>query len=51
MVCADTLATPLARKMGLSALTLKAARSRIIVPELDEKYVRQFIDYITREDG
>lgn len=51
MVCANSLATPLARKMRLSALTLKAARSRIIIPELDEKDVRYFIDYLTREDG
>ena len=51
MVCANSLATPLARKMRLSALTLKAARSRIIIPELDQKDVRYFIDYLTREDG
>ena len=51
MVCADSTATPLARKMRLSALTLKAARSRIIIPELDQKDVRYFIDYLTREDG
>ena len=51
MVCANSLATPLARKMRLSALTLKAARSRIIIPELDQKDVSYFIDYLTREDG
>lgn len=51
MACANSLATPLARRMRLSALTLKAARSRIIIPELDQKDVRYFIDYLTREDG
>lgn len=49
LVYAQSFATPLAKKMGLAALTLKAARSRIIIPELNASDVNYFIDFLTKE--
>lgn len=34
LIYAQTFATPIARAMGLTALSLKAARSRVIIPEV-----------------
>lgn len=49
LVYAQSFATPLAKKMGLAALVLKAARSSIIIPELNEADVNYFIDFLTKE--
>ena len=49
LVYAQSFATPLAKKMGLAALTLKAARSSIIIPELNSADVNYFIEYLTKE--
>ena len=49
LVYAQSFATPLAKRMGLAALTLKAARSRIIIPELNASDVNYFIDFLTKE--
>lgn len=49
LVYAQSYATPLAKRMGLAALTLKAARSSIIIPELNAADVNYFIDFLTRE--
>lgn len=49
LVYAQSFATPLAKRMGLAALTLKAARSRIIIPELNAFDVNYFIDFLTKE--
>ena len=49
LVYAQSFATPLAKRMGLAALTLKAARSSIIIPELDAKDVDYYIDFLARE--
>ena len=49
LVYAQSFATPLAKKMGLAALTLKAARSSIIIPELNAADVNYFIEYLTKE--
>ena len=49
LVYAQSFATPLAKKMGLSALALKAARSSIIIPELNSADVNYFIEYLTKE--
>lgn len=49
LVYAQSFATPLAKKMGLAALTLKAARSSIIIPELNAADVNFFIDFLTKE--
>ncbi len=49
LVYAQSFATPLAKKMGLSALALKAARSSIIIPEFDAKDVDYYIDFLAKE--
>ena len=49
LVYAQSFATPLAKKMGLAALVLTAARSSIIIPELNEADVNYFIDFLTKE--
>ena len=49
LVYAQSYATPLAKRMGLAALTLKAARSSIIIPELNVKDVDYFIDFLAKE--
>ena len=36
LIYTQTFTTPLAKILGLKALSLKAARSRILVPELPE---------------
>ena len=48
LVYAQSYATPLAKRMGLAALTLKAARSSIIIPEFDAKDVDYYIDFLAR---
>lgn len=42
LIYTQTITTPLAKLMGLKALTLKAARSRILVPELKDADVERF---------
>lgn len=49
LVYAQSFATPLAKRMGLAALALKAARSSIIIPELNAADVNYFIDFLTKE--
>lgn len=49
LVYAQSFATPLAKKMGLAALSLKAARSSIIIPEFDAKDVDYYIDFLAKE--
>ncbi len=49
LVYAQSFATPLAKAMGLAGLSLKAARSSIIVPELNASDVNYFIDFLTEE--
>ena len=49
LVYAQSFATPLAKRMGLSALTLKAARSSIIIPELNAEDVDYYIDFLAKE--
>jgi len=42
MIYTQTITTPLARVFGLSAVALKAARSRIIIPEFPVAEVEKF---------
>lgn len=49
LVYAQSYATPLARAMGLAALSLKAARSAIIVPELNAADVDYFTYFLSKE--
>ena len=52
LVYAQSFSTPLAKAMGLAAVSLKAARSRVIIPEFCVKDVNYFIDYLAKEaDG
>ncbi len=43
MIYTETITSPLAKLMGIKAITLKAARSRILIPELPEKEVMKFV--------
>ncbi len=43
MIYTETITSPLAKLMGIKALSLKAARSRILIPELPEKEVVKFV--------
>ena len=43
MIYTETITSPLAKLMGIKALILKAARSRIIIPELPENEVLKFV--------
>ena len=43
MIYTETISSPLAKMMGIKALILKAARSRIIIPELPENEVLKFV--------
>ena len=49
LVYAQSFATTLAKKLGLAALTLKAARSTVIIPEFDAKDIDYYIDFLARE--
>lgn len=43
LIYTQTLTTPLARAFGLTAVTLKAARSRIFIPEIKKQDARRLI--------
>lgn len=49
MIYTQTFTTPLAKKMGLTAVTLKAARSRIFLPEMTKEDAKAFIHAIGGE--
>ena len=42
MIYTQSITTPIAKLFGLSAVTVKAARSRIIIPEIPAKDVEDF---------
>ena len=43
MIYAESITSPLAKAMGLSAVILKAARSRILIPEMPADDTAKFI--------
>ena len=49
LIYAQTFATPLARIFGVTALSLKAARSRIIIPEIMCDTAQKFMDSLSGE--
>ena len=49
LVYAQSFSTPLAKAMGLAAVSLKAARSRVIIPEFSVKDVNYFIESLAKE--
>ncbi len=51
LVYAKSFLTPVSKLLGLSALSLKAARSSVLVPELNSSDVNYFLDFLAREDG
>ena len=49
LIYAQTFATPLARILGVTALSLKAARSRVIIPEILLSDALEVLDSLTGE--
>lgn len=49
LIYAQTFASPIARLMGVTALSLKAARSRVIVPEVLFADAQKVLDSLTGE--
>ncbi len=43
MIYTESITSPLAKLMGLSAITLKAARSRILIPDLLQSEAERFV--------
>lgn len=48
MIYTQTFVSPLARKLGIEAVSLKAARSRIIIPEMDKRDAKELISSIAQ---
>lgn len=48
MIYTQTLKTPLSRILKVRAVTLKAARSRIFVPELNEEDIESFLKELSK---
>ncbi len=49
LIYAQSFATPLARLFGVTALSLKAARSRVIIPEISFSDAQKIIGSLTSE--
>ena len=49
LIYAQSFSTPFATFFGVTAVSLKAARSRVIVPELNNKDAKYIIDSLTGE--
>ena len=49
LIYAQTFATPLARLFGTTALSLKAARSRVIIPEILLSDAKKIMDSLSGE--
>ncbi len=49
LIYAQTYRSPIALKFGLTAVTLKAARSRVFIPELLDGDARDFVHLISEE--
>ncbi len=49
LIYAQSFATPLARMLKLSTLTLKATRGWIIIPEIESSAAKEVIDSLSRE--
>ena len=50
LIYTQTIVTPLSRFFGLSAVTLKAARSRVYIPEMRTEDMKNFISRLTKGD-
>lgn len=49
LIYAQTFATPLARIFGLTAISLKAARSRVIIPEIKTAQALSIMKHLSGE--
>ncbi len=49
LIYAQSFATPLARLFGMAMVTLKAARSWVIVPEMQRETADRIINYLSEE--
>ncbi len=49
LVYVQSFSTPLSKSMGLAAISLKAARSSLFIPELSDADVQLFIHSVTKE--
>lgn len=50
MIYAETFSTPLAKAMGLTALTLKATKSIVFVPEMETEQVEVLVKTLSEEN-
>lgn len=50
MIYTQTLTSPLARFLGLKAVTLKAARSQILIPEIPEDEAEKFTTVLAENE-
>ncbi len=50
LIYGQSFATPLARVFGMAMVTLKAARSWIIIPEIKKKSADAIINYLSGEE-
>ena len=51
MIYAQSVSTPLAKKLGISSIILKAARSYLLIPEIETEKANDFIRSISRGGG
>ena len=51
MIYAQSFQTPLARIMGIAAIRLKAARSYLLVAEIDQKSVKGIMDFLAEGES
>ena len=51
IVNVQSISTPLAKALGLAAISLKAARSGIIIPEMPRGDVEKFISAVTKGEN
>ena len=50
LIYSQTITTPLAKKMGLTCVSLKAARNRVFIPELSIKDAEDLMNFLSKGD-
>lgn len=50
LIYAQSFATPLARMFGMTMITLKAARSWVVIPEINKADATVITDYLSSEE-
>ncbi len=51
LIYTQTLVTPIAKLFSLTALTLKAARSYVFIPEMNEEDAKELLEAISRGES